>query len=277
MQIYKFREKKQIQASMNVYSLPEVKYDPDTLHEMRIQNMIVYNEVTCLLDKIKQLKEEQVGNVIFQLKNVTLEAQRNFNFRLEKLWGMVVQVSKIILQEFSKDPTSIGIEDMSYLLEHKAAITNEIKACEDNFNVLNKVIKFLTDSREAYSIISNRNDRTSAKPGEVLKFLGITSRARFYWSEIIERIRLMERNSRIKKAVQKPAQTDNKFGMQKPLHPNSDIKEVDESNINASGFSSINNSNIILPKISQLDKSPDNHKSLAHEESKSNGEKKKVK
>lgn len=86
----------------------------------------------------------------------------------------------IILQEFSKDPSSIGIEDITYLLDHKAVIKDEIKACEENFQVLESVITFLSDSREAYAIISNNGDRKAARPNEILKLIGLISRARFY-------------------------------------------------------------------------------------------------
>ena len=116
----------------------------------------------------------------------------------------------------------------------------------------------MTDSREAYSIISNRNDRTSAKPGEVLKFLGITSRARFYCSEIIERIRLMERNSRIKKSINKTKQSEGIFNMHRFSQPNIDILEVDETEHNDNKeIANHSKSNVVLPKIVQADKSPD--------------------
>lgn len=132
----------------------------------------------------------------------------------------------------------------------------------------------MTDSREAYSIISNRNDRTSAKPGEVLKFLGITSRARFYCSEIIERIRLMERNSRIKKSINKTKQSEGIFNMQKSSYPNIDILEVDETEHNDNKQSTNHSkSNVVLPKIVQADKSPDANLNSSLEEDKLEEEK----
>lgn len=160
--------------------MPVTRYDADTLHDMRIQYLIVYSEVSCLIEKAKQLKEEPIGNILYQLKNVTINAQRSFNYRLEKLCGIMVQIATIILQDFSKDPEKIGIANMAYLLELKNVITNELKTCGDNFDVLGKVIIFLNDSKEAFSIISSRNDRMCAKPTEVLKLLGLISRGRYY-------------------------------------------------------------------------------------------------
>lgn len=194
-----FKFKQEIDANINAYALPETKYDVDTIQEMRIQNMIVYNEVTCLLEKAKGFRTECIGTILFHLDKVTIETKRSFNIKLEKLCGMMIQISLIILQEFATDPLSIGIQDMSYLLKQRDKVTDEIKTCEENFKVIDKVVTFLEDSREAYSIISSSSDRTSARPSEILKLLSLISRARFYCSEVTERIRLMERNSTIKK------------------------------------------------------------------------------
>lgn len=40
--VYKFKEKKQVHAKANAYSIPETKYDIDTLQEVRIQYLIVH-------------------------------------------------------------------------------------------------------------------------------------------------------------------------------------------------------------------------------------------
>lgn len=196
---FKFNQEKEIGATIKAYALPETKYDADTIQDIRIQYLIVFNEVSCLLEKAKMLQNEQIGSVMYHLKKVTLNTQRNFNHKFEKLCGMIIQISLIILQEFGKDPESIGIEDITYLLHQTEVVTDEIKNCEANFSMLGKVITFLADSREAYTIISSSSDRTNAKPTEILKLLSLISRARFYCSEITERIRLMERNTLIKK------------------------------------------------------------------------------
>jgi hypothetical protein len=59
---------------------------------------------------------------------------------------MMIQIAMIILQDFSKDPVSIGIEDITYLLNKNDEITNEMEATVQNFDVLKQVIKFLGDS-----------------------------------------------------------------------------------------------------------------------------------
>jgi hypothetical protein len=59
---------------------------------------------------------------------------------------MMIQIAMIILQDFAKDPVSIGIVDITYLLDQKDEITNEVEATVENFDVLNQVIKFLGDS-----------------------------------------------------------------------------------------------------------------------------------
>lgn len=81
--------------------------------------------------------------------------------------------------EFAKDPSSIGIEDCSYYLDHKTTITDEEQALQENFEVLGKVIQFLTDSREAYSIISKSIERNPSKPSEMMRILNYISKARF--------------------------------------------------------------------------------------------------
>jgi hypothetical protein len=184
-------------SKTKVYGLPETQYDIDSVQDLRIQFTIVLNEVTWLLEKLKLLKTNAIGGIKFGLSKCTLEARRNFNRRWETMCGMTVMVAKVILMEFGNNPGKVGIEDMSYLLNQKQVVTNEIDACHDNFEVLKKASDFLEDSREVYTIISNSGDRKSAKPSEVLRLLGLIKRARYYWSEISEKIRLMKKNTLI--------------------------------------------------------------------------------
>ncbi len=111
---------------------------------------------------------------------------------------MIILVSQIILQEFSEEPENIGIKDVSHFLAENKQIVNEVKALKEDFRALEEVIVFLEDSMEAYSIISKSSERVSAKPQEVLKLLNLISRARFNCTELIERIKLFEKNTHVK-------------------------------------------------------------------------------
>ena len=92
---------------------------------------------------------------------------------------MVIQISLIILQEFARDPAKIGIADVSHFLKQNDKVLDETVAFHQNFTVFEKIVVFLEDSLEAFSIISKDNDRISARPQEILKLLGLVSRARF--------------------------------------------------------------------------------------------------
>jgi len=229
---FKFQQNPQACAKVKAYNMPETQYDVDTIQDLRIQYMIVLNQVSCLLEKIKLLQTKSIGKIKYHLGKVTLQSKRNFNIKFEKLWGMTIQISQIILQEFAKDPESIGIEDVSFLLDQVEVVSDEIKAWEDNFQIIKKATTFLENSKEAYTIISNSGDRKSAKPSEILKLLNLISRARFYCSEVAERIRLMERSTLIKK---------NEFKIKKKLKVSNSSKEIAEvSNTKLTSISKIN-------------------------------------
>ncbi|CAI2362324.1 unnamed protein product [Moneuplotes crassus] len=193
-----FPKKQEAESKVKAYNLPETKYDVDTIKDIRIQYKIVYNEIECLKENAKMLNVYSEPWILFHFPRMTLSSKRSFNYKLEKLCGMIILISQIILQEFAKDPESIGISDVSHFLQQIDEINNEVKALKQNFAALTSIIVFLEDSIEAYSIISKSSDRVSARPQEVLKLLNLVSRARFNCTELIERIKLFEKNTHVK-------------------------------------------------------------------------------
>jgi hypothetical protein len=63
----------------------EIKYDIDTIQDMRIQSIIIHNEICCLLDKSKLLQNENLGVALYHFKKVTLFFKRSFNCKFERL------------------------------------------------------------------------------------------------------------------------------------------------------------------------------------------------
>lgn len=83
--VFKFNKKSTADANVKAYNIPETKYDLDTIQDMKIQYMIIYNEINCLLDKSKLLQNENIGVALYHFKKITLASKRSFNNKFEKL------------------------------------------------------------------------------------------------------------------------------------------------------------------------------------------------
>jgi len=51
--------------------------------------------------------------------------QVNFNTKIELIIALLIRISTVLLQEFAKDPSGIGIPDISYISQDVSEIEDE--------------------------------------------------------------------------------------------------------------------------------------------------------
>ena len=139
-----------------------VQYDRDLICNPSIQIKIIMSELKMLKNKTSSLKDcltahrEEVPKIFTYLqKGYCVQ----FNIKLEQVIGLLINISVVLLQEFAKDPSGIGIPDISHVTEDISEISDETHAFGEDLDVFVLVMKYFHVSSDVYIILSSDDER----------------------------------------------------------------------------------------------------------------------
>ena len=99
--------------------------------------------------------------------------------------ALLITISYVLLQEFAKDPSGIGIPDISYIKEDKSSIEDESQAFLEDLDVFMLVLKYFSISTDVYIVLSKDVERDAPSLSQIVNVVRQMAKTRYLCSEIM--------------------------------------------------------------------------------------------
>ncbi|CDW91753.1 UNKNOWN [Stylonychia lemnae] len=181
-------EDKNAIATQNLYAKLIMRYDQDLLSNPHMQVKIIISELRMLKNKASQLKNllnarrYDVPRVFSYLQK---GYQVNFNTKFESITALLINISTVLLQEFAKDPSGIGIPEISYVTEDISQIEDETQAFLEDLDVYILVLKYFSVATDVYIILSCDFERDLPTLSQITNMVRQMAKARYLCSEVM--------------------------------------------------------------------------------------------
>jgi len=141
------------------------------------------------LDKLGDVKMRQLFTY------ASHQQQLSYNQKMEYLIGMLIIISKAVLQEFGENPQKIGIKSTDHIMDKSGfMVPNEVDAMLENFGILREMFEIFKNSHQAYRIIYTNYDRNADDPNRVRVIIDLLDKSRYFCGEMSEKFKVFERN-----------------------------------------------------------------------------------